>query len=310
MDAPRVEGEHERPWSALRRELEAEGVRPTKTLGQNFLYDPNLARAIVRDARVVAGDRVLEVGPGCGFLTVPLADAGVDLLAVEIDPRLMRVAQRAVGERDNVRFLRTDVLDGKHALSARVHEALWTEGDWHLVANLPYAISGPLVALLACGSNPPRSMTMLVQNEMAERFAAEPGTGAFGALTVRVRLRYEATLGRTVGAQLFWPKPRVASRIVRLERANRTDITPDELGRLDALVDGLFQRRRKTLLSSLSVLLAARPVAAAALARAQIDPKGRPETLTPEDFVRLVRALPDRSGGAPMDGDGTGAHRA
>ena len=279
------------PWRALRDELEAEGIRPTKTLGQNFLFDPNLARAIVKDAQVGEGDRVLEVGPGCGFLTVPLADAGVELIAVEIDERLLRIARRRVGDRPTVRFLHADVLGGKHRLSDPVRVALWEAGDWHLVANLPYAISGPLVAILSAAPNPPRSMTVLVQSEVAERFTAEPGSRDWSALSARTQLRFRARRGREVGAHLFWPRPRVRSRIVRLERLPGPRLPRGEYDRFDRLVEALFQRRRKTLLVGLSAAIGDRERADRALSRAEIDPRGRPETLAPADFLRLAEAV-------------------
>lgn len=284
------------PWRALRAELEAAGVRPTKTLGQNFLFDPNLAAALVGDAGVGPGDRVLEVGPGCGFLTLPLVELGVELLCVEIDPRLLELTRGRVGETEHVRFLLADVLAGKRTLAPEVEDALWDTGSWHLVANLPYAISGPLLALLAARANPPESMTVLVQNEVAERLAASPGEKAWGALTARLRLRYRARLGREVGAQLFWPRPRVRSRVVSLVRRSDAE-APDAhtLARFDRLVEGLFQRRRKTLLTGLGAMLEDREAAAEALAAAGIDPRGRPEGQTAEALLQLARALPGPS---------------
>jgi len=276
----------------LRAELEAAGVRPTKSLGQNFLFDPNLARALVADARVRRGDRVLEVGPGCGFLTAPLAELGVELICVEIDPRLLAVTRRRLGDPPSVRFLLGDVLDGKRSLSAAVDEALWKEGDWHLVANLPYAISGPLVVLLATRANPPCSMTILVQGEVADRLCAVPGEKAWGAPTARIRLRYSARPGREVSADLFWPRPRVRSRVVRLERLPGQAGPKEVLARFDRLVEVLFQRRRKMLQAGLAAVLADRAAALRALERAGIDPTLRPEALAPEELLRLAQVLP------------------
>jgi 16S rRNA (adenine1518-N6/adenine1519-N6)-dimethyltransferase len=281
----------------LRQELEAVGFRPTKGRGQNFLVDPNLARAIVADAGVQAGDRVLEVGPGCGFLTVPLAALDVDLLAVEIDPRLAEIARRRVGANPRVRFVLADVLAGKHALAGEVADALWSEGDWHLVANLPYAITGPLLVLLATGSNPPATMTVLVQNEVADRLVARPGTRAWGGLTVRMRLRYRARAGRSVPAHLFWPRPRVESRVVHLERDRGVELMSEEEAGFDRLVEGLFRQRRKTVRASLGAIVGGRAPAEAALAEASIDPESRPEELEPRAFLALLRALPSPPGG-------------
>ena len=286
----------EPPWRELRAELAAEGFRPTKDRGQNFLVDPNLARAIARDARVGAGDRVLEVGPGCGFLTVPLVELGVDILAVEIEPILARVAARRV-QPARVRFLVTDVLAGKRALAPAVQDALWSEGAWHLVSNLPYAIAGPLLAVLAALSNPPRSMTVLVQREVAERLAARPGDAAWSGLSARLAVRYRGALGREVAAGLFWPRPRVASRVARLERRDDVAASAQELSAYDELVAGLFQRRRKTLRTGLGAVLGDREAATGALARAGIDPQGRPERLSVDELLALVRALGSVGGG-------------
>ncbi|HPF14844.1 MAG TPA: rRNA adenine N-6-methyltransferase family protein, partial [Planctomycetota bacterium] len=135
------------PWKQFKEALQAQGFRPSRRFGQNFLLDENTARAIVADAGVVAGDRVLEIGTGCGFLTVHLAHAGVALLTVEIDPRLADVAESFLEPYANVRLVRGDALAGKHRLHPEVEA--WSEGGpWHLVANLPYAISGPLLALV------------------------------------------------------------------------------------------------------------------------------------------------------------------
>lgn len=276
----------------LRAELEAIGLRPTKTLGQNFLFDPNLARAIVADAGVRPGDRVLEVGPGCGFLTGPLCDLGVELLVVEIDPRLAELARRRVGESERVRWIVSDVLGGKRRLAPPVEEALWKEGDWHLVANLPYGVSGPLIAILAARANPPTSMSVLVQDEVAGRLVAEPGSRAFGALSVRIQLRYRARAGREVPAHLFWPKPRVASRIAHLElRTDLARVSPGVLDAFDRLVEACFQRRRKTLRSTLGTWLGDRDRGLQLLQEARIDPSLRPEVLGAEDFLALARGL-------------------
>ncbi len=292
-----------RSWSELRAELEAAGLRPTKTLGQNFLSDPNLARALLDDAGVGAGDRVLEVGPGCGFLTVPLVERGVDLLCVEIDPRLLAITRRRVGEATGVRFLEGDVLAGKRRLAPAVDEALWDEGDWHLCANLPYGISGPLVALLAARAHPPRSMTVLVQTEVAQRLCASPGGAAWGALSARLRLRYDARLGREVGAQLFWPRPRVESRVAHLTLRPGEPVAPELFARYDRLVEGLFQRRRKTLRAGLAALLGDRSRAEELLARTGTDPRRRPEELDVEAFLALARALPEGSRPDPAPGE-------
>jgi len=275
----------------MRAWLEASGVRPTKTLGQNFLSDPNLARAILNDSGVGPGERVMEVGIGCGFLTEPLAQLGVELLAVEIDERLLAITQQRMGQYPGVRFVHADVLGGKRRLAEEVLQVLWKSEPWHLVANLPYKIAGPLAAVLSVHSNPPQSMSILVQAEVAERLAAKPGTPAWGGLSARIQLRYRARLGREVGAQLFWPRPKVRSRIAHLELRSDLAASPRQQGIFDQLVQGLFQRRRKAISTGLKALLMPGADIQALLESVDLDPKLRPEALEISQWSALAGAV-------------------
>ncbi|MFT5151880.1 MAG: 16S rRNA (adenine1518-N6/adenine1519-N6)-dimethyltransferase, partial [Planctomycetota bacterium] len=137
------------PWSAFKAALADVGFHPSRRLGQNFLLDENVVRAIAHAADLRAGEPVLEVGPGCGFLSVHLAHSGAKLLAVEIDPRLADVARSFLEPYSDVTLIECDVLAGKHKLAPEVEAALPADGEWQLVANLPYSISGPLLALMA-----------------------------------------------------------------------------------------------------------------------------------------------------------------
>lgn len=275
----------------MRAWLEASGVRPTKTLGQNFLSDPNLAQAILSDSGMGPGDRVMEVGIGCGFLTEPLAQLGVELLAVEIDERLLAITQERLGERPGVRYVHADVLGGKRRLAEEVLEALWKTEPWHLVANLPYKIAGPLAAVLSVHTNPPQSMAILVQAEVAERLAAKPGTPAWGGLSARIQLRYRARLGREVGAQLFWPRPKVRSRIAHLELRSELRLSPQQLGIYDGLVQGLFQRRRKAISTGLKALLVPGTDILGLLQAVALAPNLRPEALEISQWRALACAV-------------------
>ena len=284
------------PWSAFRAALEAEGFRPSKTRGQNFLLDTNCARAIAADAGVGEGDRVLEVGGGSGFLSVHLAELGVDLLVCEIEPRLLRVAQRFLAPSPGVRYLEADALAGKHKLAPAVEEALWDEGTWHLVSNLPYAIAGPLLVLLARRACSFASATVLVQREVALRLAARPGESAWGALTARLALGYRIRMGRDVGRQLFWPRPRVESAVCHLERRplpgpSERELTQSELRAYDRLVDALFQQRRKTVLAGLGTLLGDRERAREALEAEGLEARLRPAELGPPELLALARRI-------------------
>ncbi|NOT30192.1 MAG: ribosomal RNA small subunit methyltransferase A [Planctomycetes bacterium] len=283
------------PWSLFRAELDSVGFRPSKTLGQNFLVDPNAARSIAEDAGLSAGARALEIGAGCGFLSMHLAALGLELLAVEIDARLLAVARRLLVGQGNVRWLHADALAGKHALGPSLVAELPSDGPWHVVSNLPYSISAPLLVLLARLPNPPRTLTVLVQEEVARRLVAGPGEPEWGGLTARLALLYRARQGRGVGAQLFWPRPRVGSRVVHLafEPLEGVGVVgeegEDELHAYDALVDTLFQHRRKQLAAALAEPMGGRPNALALLGEAGMDPLARGEGLPPAELLRLSR---------------------
>jgi 16S rRNA (adenine1518-N6/adenine1519-N6)-dimethyltransferase len=296
------------PWSAFRAELDAAGFRPSRSLGQNFLVDPNAVHSIATDAGLARGARVLEVGAGCGFLSLHLAELGVELLAAEIDERLLAVARRLLSGHGNVRWWLGDALEGKHALAPGLAAELPAGAPWHLVSNLPYSIAAPLLAVLARRASPPSTMTVLVQEEVARRIVARPGDPEWGALSARLGLLYAARAGRAVGAQLFWPRPRVASRVVRLEFQGLDELAPLERRDFEALVDGLFARRRKQLAAILAALLGDRHLGQALVEEVGLDPRARPETLTPGEILALARsplwrgrAPPGNPGGRKLD---------
>jgi 16S rRNA (adenine1518-N6/adenine1519-N6)-dimethyltransferase len=294
VTAPTPERGRRPPWSEFRAALEAAGFRPSRRLGQNFLLDENLVRAIVRDAGVGPGDFVLEVGPGLGFLSLQLARAGVELVGVEIDERLLALARSLLASEPaaaaRVRWIAGDVLAGKHELDARVRAALPASGPWHLVANLPYGVSAPLLIVLAELENPPASMTVLVQLEVAERIVARPGSADWGALSIRLQLDYDAHVVRRVAPQLFWPRPEVESALVRLV-ARPVRAPAGEREALAALVARLFQRRRQALGRVLSEIVGDRARAQALLAAGAIDPRTRAEDLSLESLRALARSI-------------------
>lgn len=284
------------PWSAFQAALQAAGFRPSKTLGQNFLLDGNMARSLVRDALVEPGDPVLEIGAGCGFLTLHLAEAGALVTAVEIDRRLFGIAETLLAELQNVQLVRADALAGKHALSPELLAALPAGDRWKVVSNLPYAIAGPLLVLLTRLPQPPAALSVLVQREVAEKAAAEPGSADFGALAVRLALDYDRRAGRRVPASLFWPRPRVESRVVHLIRRPGPPVEPARRERYDRLVDGLFQQRRKTVLATLAEVVGARGRAEELLAAAGAPPGARPADLAPAVLLALADAWVEGEG--------------
>ncbi len=273
----------------LRAQLEAIGFRPSKRLGQNLLLDKNMARAIARDARVHADDVVVEIGPGAGSLTEHLVECGADLIAIEIDPRLLEVAKNLLATAPRVRWICGDALESKHAWNGELVAALPRVEPWHLVSNLPYSAASPILALAARLKNPPRSITVLLQSEVAERIAADPGGREWGPLSVRIQLVYGARIVRRVPSQLFWPRPQVDSSVLRLELREQRPSAAD-LDELDPLLDRLFQHRRQTLGGLLSKVLGSRPKAEAVLAAQGIDPSQRPETLSAAALLALSQS--------------------
>lgn len=280
------------PWQEFKAALEGLGFHPSKRLGQNFMLDVNTARAIVADAELEPESCVLEIGVGCGFLSCEILAAGHHLVGVEIDRRLFSVASDflkpfAEERSGSVELLRLDALAKKRAIEPAVLAKLPPEGPWHLVSNLPYSVASPLLVSLSRLPNPPRSMTALVQLEVAERIAASPGQDAWGGLSAKLGLLYSARLVRRVGPNLFWPPPKVDSAVARLALLPEPRPSAAELATADALIDVCFQARRKTLRSTLGRHFASRAEAEARLEGAGLDPRARPEQLGPKDFLTL-----------------------
>lgn len=268
---------------ALAAELE---VTPTKKLGQNFVVDANTVRKIVQVAGVRAGERVVEVGPGLGSLTLAILETGASVTAVEIDHRLAaRLPQTAVAH-----GVEPDALTVVDADALRVREL---PGEpTVLVANLPYNVSVPvLLHFLESFPYLERGVVM-VQAEVGERLAAPPGSKIYGAPSVKAAWYGAWRLAGTVSRQVFWPVPNVDSVLV----AFRRDATPrgsEQLRRRTfALVDAAFQQRRKMLRQALSGVLGGSAAAASAqLEAAGVAATARGEELSVEDFVRIAEIV-------------------
>lgn len=289
MSTPSEEGRG--PWAELRADLVAAGFRPSRRLGQNFLLDENLLRAIVRDAGVEPGSRVLEVGPGLGFLTRHLLAAGARVTAVEIDPRLAERTEALFASNPAFDLVRGDILASKHVLAPEVLARLEGVEEWHLVANLPYAVSGPVLAIAAALPNPPRTMTTLVQLELAERIVAKPGTNDWGPLSIRLQVAYSGRIVRRVPPDLFWPRPQVDSALLRLDRLATPIATADRIA-LSALVDRLFQRRRQRLGRVLGEVAGGGPLGRAWAERAGLTGDERAEDLDLATLQALAASRP------------------
>lgn len=269
----------------LRELLAARGLAPSRARGQNFLIDPALLAAIPRDAGVLPGERVLEVGPGAGALTERLLAAGGRVLAVELDhglAELLRERLAAPLADGRLTLLEGDVL----AAAGRLHpevEAWWAAGEApRVVANLPYSISGPFLAALI--GRPLLGACLLLQRELAEKALAGADGGPLG---VRLALAFAGRLGRRVPAAVFWPAPRVES--VFLHLAPRPDAPAPELdAALRELLREAFSQRRKRVLPRLGRRF---PAAAAALAEGGAGSGARPEEVAPALWLAAARAV-------------------
>lgn len=252
-------------------------VRPTKQLGQNFVHDANTVRRIVRIARVEAGDRVLEVGPGLGSLTLGLLEAGASVVAVEIDPVLAGALPTTAPGVDVVLgdALRMPPLPGVKPV--------------RLVANLPYNIAVPV--LLTCLAELPTLVTglVMVQAQVASRLAAAPGSKVYGVPSVKAAWWAAVTAAGNVPRGVFWPVPNVDSSLVAFTRRE-----PPGDKTLRALtfqaIDAAFAQRRKTLRAALASWAGSAPAAEKLLRTAGIDPSSRGEELDVNAFAALARA--------------------
>jgi 16S rRNA (adenine1518-N6/adenine1519-N6)-dimethyltransferase len=260
-------------------------VTPTKKLGQNFVHDANTVRRIVAAGDVTADSRVLEVGPGLGSLTLGLTETGASVTAVEIDARL------AAQLPSTVALMQPEArLEVVHQDALRVAAGDLPEDPTHLVANLPYNVSVPvLLHLLATFPSIVRSLVM-VQAEVGYRLAADPGPKVYGSPSVKAAWYGDWRIAGQVSRQVFWPVPNVDSVLVGFVRK---DPPGDDLlrTRVFALVDAAFQQRRKMLRQALSGVLGGSAHAAEALTAAGIDPTARGEQLGVDDFVRLGRTV-------------------
>jgi 16S rRNA (adenine1518-N6/adenine1519-N6)-dimethyltransferase len=260
------------------------GLRPTKTLGQNFVIDANTVRRIVRDADVDAGDVVLEVGPGLGSLTLGLLPAASRVLAVEVDEVLARrlpvtVAERAPDLADRLEVVRADAL--------RV-TSLPGPAPTALVANLPYNVAVPVVLHLLSTFPSLRHGLVMVQAEVADRLTAGPGGKVYGVPSVKMAWYARTRRAGNVGRAVFWPAPNVDSGLVAFARH---DAPADDVPRTEvfAVIDAAFAQRRKTLRAALAGWAGSAAEAEEALRAADVDPRARGEALDVAAFTRIAR---------------------
>ena len=277
------------------RELCAQlNIRPTKTLGQNFVNDPGTVRKIVRNAGVQAGEQVLEIGPGLGSLTLAPLEAGAQVSAVEIDPPLAQALPTTAQARFPEAKLQVFTAD---ALTITGPESIDGATPTRLVANLPYNVAVPIVLTVLEKLPSIQTVLVMVQAEVADRLAATPGNKIYGVPSAKVAWYASARRTLTIGRNVFYPVPNVDSALVKIERRPHPD-TAATREQVFAVIDAAFAQRRKTLRQALAGLAGSAGAAQEALERAGVSPTARGETLDIDQFAAVAQQLNAASAGA------------
>lgn len=278
--------------SRTREILQKHGFSFKKSLGQNFLTEPNILQKIVATAEIDEHTNVIEVGPGIGALTEHLARAAHQVLAFEIDDRLIPVLEDTLSPYDNIKVVHNDILK----VDLKKETAYFDQAmPIKVVANLPYYITTPIMMHILESDLAVDEMVVMMQREVADRISAKPGTKAYGSLSIAVQYYMEASTAFIVPKTVFVPQPNVDSAILRLVRRETPAVEVTNENEFFKLTKAAFNMRRKTLwnnlLSSYGKDEVTKAWLEAGLQQAEIDPKRRGETLSLEEFARLSNAL-------------------
>lgn len=283
----------------IRDLLSSAGIQPNKRFGQHFLIDLNLMRLLVDSANIQKDDIVLEVGCGTGSMTEALVEKAGRVIAVELDRNLSKIAQKQLSNAENLQLINTDILESKHTLNPAVAAALVLarevcRGQILLVANLPYDVASSLLINLIIGPTIAEAMYVTVQKEVADRMTAAPASSNYGILSILLGATGEIKTIRTLKPAVFWPQPQVDSAMVGFVRnqAKSDRITNMEL--FSEILHLFMGHRRKTLLSCSK--LAAGKLAEITdwpeiFKQCSINPKQRPDTLSPEEYITIANCV-------------------
>lgn len=257
------------------------GLRPQKSLGQNFLADHNALLKIVRDSGVQSSDRVLEIGAGLGSLTRLLAESAKSVTAIEIDEHLFPALQEVTAPFSNIYLVKGDIL-------AIPPETLFQEDGYLVIANIPYYITSAVIRHLLEAKVRPARLVLTMQKEVAERIVNRDEK--MSLLSLSVLVYGIPRISSQIPAQCFYPPPKVDSSVLEVELYETPPLTSEETDQLFNLAHAAFNQKRKMLRSSLRPLLGGDPDAVnSTLDQAGIDPGARPENLTLADWIRLVK---------------------
>ncbi|KYG32812.1 16S rRNA (adenine(1518)-N(6)/adenine(1519)-N(6))-dimethyltransferase RsmA [Priestia endophytica] len=273
--------------------LKKYGFTFKKSLGQNFLIDPNILTSIVRYAELDDKKGAIEIGPGIGALTEHLARTAKKVVAFEIDQRLLPILDETLAPYDNVEVLNQDVL--KADLKSVLEEQFAGIEDIMVVANLPYYVTTPILMKLLEEELPLEGIVVMLQKEVGDRISAKPGTKSYGSLSVAIQYYSEPETVMTVPKTVFNPQPNVDSSVIRLKMRKTPPVKLDDSAYFFTVVRACFGQRRKTILNNLTNNLEDgkkyKKEIEEALQSTNIDPKRRGETLTIEEFALLSNTL-------------------
>lgn len=275
--------------------LEKHGFSFKKSLGQNFLIDPNVLANIVSHASLNENVGVIEIGPGIGALTEHIARKAGKVVAYEIDGRLLPVLEDTLSPYDNVKVIHQDVLEAD--LKGMIEKEFADYDEVVVVANLPYYVTTPIIMKFLLERIPITGMIIMMQKEVADRITASPSTKAYGSLSIAIQYYMDASVAMIVPKTVFMPQPNVESAVLKLTKKAQLPAEVKDEDFLFQVSKGSFVQRRKTILNNLQTSLPngkeKKDLLLAALEEADIDPGRRGETLTIEEFARLSNVLYD-----------------
>ncbi|SFD72858.1 dimethyladenosine transferase [Lentibacillus persicus] len=262
-----------------------------KSLGQNFIIDVNILNNIIQKAGIDKNAGVIEIGPGIGGLTEQLAVNADKVLAYEIDQRLLPVLENTLRAYENIRIVHQDILEAN--VNEMVKQFFSYEQPIHVVANLPYYITTPILMKLLRESLPVNSFTVMIQKEVADRMAAEPNSKTYGSLSIAVQYYTEANVVMHVPKTVFMPPPNVDSGVLKLTRRQKPPVQVDDEDYFFSIVQACFAQRRKTLRNNLKqhFKTADKVKISEALDKAGIDGARRGESLTMQELAVLANTF-------------------
>lgn len=264
-----------------------------KSLGQNFLIDPNILRNITEYAGLSESTAAIEIGPGIGALTEHLARTSGKVVAFEIDQRLIPILDDTLSPYRNVKIINEDILEAD--VEAIINKEFEGFDDIMVVANLPYYVTTPIILKLLMERLPIRGICVMLQKEVGDRISAQPGTKAYGSLSIAIQYYTEAEMVMTVPKTVFMPQPNVDSAVIRLTKREKPPVEVISEDFFFTVTRSSFAQRRKTILNNLSSQLPQgkekKDVILEALSASGIEPTRRGETLSIQEFGRLSDAL-------------------